>query len=67
MDYLKYLLMKEFYLLLFKAFSAVLFIVIGNGLYGQSATCIDSDPFCTGTNYVFPASVGAGSTEDGPD
>lgn len=34
---------------------------------GQSTNCIDSDPFCTGTNYVFPASVGAGEAEQGPD
>jgi|AntRauTorcE11898_2_1112593.scaffolds.fasta_scaffold00222_2 hypothetical protein len=35
--------------------------------YGQSANCIDSDPFCTGTNYVFPATVNAPDAEEGPD
>jgi len=35
--------------------------------YSQSSTCIDSEPFCTGTNYVFPASVNAGQAEVGPD
>ena len=59
--------MKKLYFLFFKAFSTVLSTAIGNGLHGQSANCIDSDPFCTGINYVFPASVGAGSAEDGPD
>lgn len=36
-------------------------------LIAQSSTCIESDPFCTGVNYVFPASVNAPDAEDGPD
>ena len=48
-------------------FPVLIMITSGSQLRGQSANCIDSDPFCTGTNYVFPASVGAGDAEQGPD
>ncbi|MFW5974663.1 MAG: hypothetical protein ACOCQ6_00495, partial [Bacteroidota bacterium] len=59
--------MKNLYSFLLKAFAIIMLIVAGHVVYGQSASCIDSDPFCTGTNYVFPASVNAGDAEDGPD
>lgn len=31
----------------------------------QSQYCADSDPFCTGTTYIFPAGVNTGSAEPG--
>jgi len=33
----------------------------------QSSSCFESDPFCTGTSYEFPASTNAPPAEDGPD
>ena len=35
--------------------------------YGQNSLCANSDPFCTGTTYNFPAGVNAGSAEVGPN
>jgi PKD repeat protein len=32
---------------------------------GQSGTCVESDPFCTGTTYIFPAGVNTGAAEPG--
>lgn len=50
-----------------KLFSLVIFITATLFVVAQSSTCIDSDPFCTGTSYEFPASTNAGSAETGPD
>ncbi len=33
----------------------------------QNAACSGADPFCTGTAYLFPANVDAGSAEVGPN
>jgi gliding motility-associated-like protein len=35
--------------------------------FSQNTTCADAAPFCTGTEYVFPAGVDAGNAEAGPD
>ncbi|PID94024.1 MAG: hypothetical protein CSA95_05130 [Bacteroidetes bacterium] len=32
----------------------------------ENGTCEDALPFCTGTNYTFPAGVGSGSGQSGP-
>jgi hypothetical protein len=34
-------------------------------VYSQGLTCADSDPFCTGTIYEFPAGT-IGEAESGP-
>jgi gliding motility-associated-like protein len=33
----------------------------------QNSTCSTAAPFCTGTEYIFPAGVATGSAEIGPD
>lgn len=48
-------------------FLGVNLFIFTAAVFSQSATCIDSEPFCTGLSYVFPASVNAGSAEPGPD
>ncbi|MEA3505016.1 MAG: T9SS type A sorting domain-containing protein [Bacteroidota bacterium] len=51
-----------------KRFAVALLLVVWlPDVFSQSATCIESEPFCTGTNYTFPASVNAPPAEDGPD
>ena len=37
------------------------------GRDGQNNTCENAYPFCTGTNYAFPAGVNAGYGQTGPD
>lgn len=44
-----------------------MWIAVTGAALSQSSTCFESDPFCTGTNYEFPASVNAGDAEPGPD
>ncbi len=39
---------------------------IGN-TFGQAAMCEDSDPFCTGNIYTFPAGVNTGTAQSGPN
>jgi len=40
----------------------------GSGGGGSGgATCINADPFCTGTTYNFPAGVNSGTGETGPN
>lgn len=34
--------------------------------FGQAAMCEDSDPFCTGNIYTFPAGVNTGTAQSGP-
>jgi gliding motility-associated-like protein len=35
--------------------------------FSQNTNCAGAAPFCTGTEYVFPAGVNAGTAEVGPD
>jgi hypothetical protein len=39
----------------------------GGGGGSGGATCLNADPFCTGTTYNFPAGVNSGTGETGPD
>ena len=50
-----------------KILTIVLLNLAMNNMYSQSADCFNPDPFCTGTNYSFPASVNAPSAPVGPD
>ena len=43
----------------------VLVSFFGNS-YGQAAMCENSDPFCTGNIYTFPAGVNTGTAQSGP-
>ncbi len=40
-------------------------ILVHSITIGQSGTCDGSDPFCTGTTYIFPAGVNTGIAEPG--
>ncbi|MEA3503615.1 MAG: hypothetical protein U9R32_00235, partial [Bacteroidota bacterium] len=53
--------MKKFILIV------TLMAIVMPNLFSQSFTCLESAPFCTGTNYAFPASVNAPPAEEGPD
>jgi len=54
-------------------FFFVLFYLIVNLLFaqpgrdGQNYTCETASPFCTGTQYAFPAGVNGGNGQTGPD
>lgn len=48
-------------------FIITLLTIVATNLFSQSFTCLESSPFCTGTNYAFPASVDAPPAEQGPD
>ena len=39
-----------------KIFGTILFVIFANTIFAQ-ATCNTALPFCTGTNYTFPAST----------
>lgn len=41
-----------------KLFFLFSLIFISSYIYGQGVDCTNADPFCTGTSYDFPASVG---------
>jgi hypothetical protein len=53
-------------------FFFILLTLIANLLFaqqsrdGQNYTCETASPFCTGTQYAFPAAVNAGNGESGP-
>ena len=40
-----------------KLLSILLFVFCSNLIFGQSATCNNALPFCTGSTYTFPAST----------
>ena len=50
---------------------AILFLVLSSfmGLtaFSQNNTCNSANPFCSGTNYCFPAPYNSGTAESGPD
>tara|TARA_B100000683_G_scaffold121597_1_gene119467 strand:- start:1131 stop:6497 length:5367 start_codon:yes stop_codon:yes gene_type:complete len=47
-----------------KPLSILLFVFCSNLIFGQSATCNNALPFCTGSTYTFPAST-SGSAPPG--
>ena len=44
----------------------IYFILYSVVISGQGNFCVDSEPFCTSDQYVFPAGVDAGNAEPGP-
>lgn len=45
----------------------LMFMGMASYSISQSSSCFESDPFCTGTSYEFPASTNAPPAEDGPN
>lgn len=45
----------------------MLFLIPWFTVFGQGDFCVDSEPFCTSDQYVFPAGVNSGSAEPGPN
>ena len=58
---LTHTIMKKLLLIL------ILFISISGDIFSQAGMCEDSDPFCTGNIYTFPAGVGTGTAQSGPN
>lgn len=57
-------------LLLSKRIFLILCLVLNlavSSIIAQNTTCQNAAPFCTGTNYNFPASTNAGSAQSGPN
>jgi PKD domain-containing protein/type IX secretion system substrate protein len=52
--------MKKFFIL------SILIISFSNSIFSQAGICEESDPFCTGNIYTFPAGVGTGTAQSGP-
>ena len=52
------------YLLKAKLILASILFISGGWLFGQATTCQESEPFCTGTIYTFPAGT-TGSAQPG--
>jgi gliding motility-associated-like protein len=48
-------------------FFIVAFFAISLSINAQNGTCLGADPFCTGTPITFPAGVGTGTAQAGPD
>lgn len=45
----------------------ILLVTFTGNIFSQAAMCEDSDPFCTGNIYTFPAGVNTGTAQSGPD
>ena len=51
-----------------KKLNIILIILVSiTNAFSQASNCSNADPFCTGTNYNFPASTNAGAAQNGPD
>jgi len=45
----------------------ILIVAVYGNILGQAGTCEESDPFCTGNIYTFPAGVNTGTAQSGPN
>ena len=45
----------------------ILIVAVYGNVLGQAGLCEESDPFCTGNIYTFPAGVNTGTAQSGPN